>query len=221
MFSMLLVLCTTAQEVKIFKIKAGEVVGEVLKPEDIYRYPKFAPGTVVFKSGETASGLMNYNYLEGEINFVDVKGDTLALANAENIKLLTINKDSFYYYQGYLLALYNSKNFTLAKRQVIRLARADKAGAFDQSMPSASQSFGGFQSDFRMARYTVRENLTLALYTDYFIGDRFGKFTALNKKSLLKYTDNEKAVSEFLKSNDINFSKEDDLKKVIQFLQTL
>lgn len=43
----------------------------------------------------------------------------------------------------------------------------------------------------------------------------------LTKKSLLKYAENEKAVSASLSQNDINISKEENLKKVVEFIDTI
>jgi hypothetical protein len=210
-----------AQTPKTYNIKPGEEISDVLKNEDIYRYKDFTAGTVYFKNGSSGSALLNYNFLEGEMNFVDAKGDTMALDNVEEVKHIVISKDTFYYQKGFLASIYSSKNITLAKLEVIRMGRIDRAGAFDNKMPSGSQSYSNIQRDIRMRTGRAREYMTLTVVTDYYIGDKYDKFTLLNKKSLLRYTENEKAVSEFLNKNDINFSKEEDLKKVIEFLQTL
>ena len=215
-------LFSAAQE-KVYQIKPGEKISDVLTNEDIYLYPSFQVGRVFFKSGESAVGRMNFSFLTGEILFIDGKGDTLALDNEATIKQLFLAKDTFYFHEGYLKQLVAQEQWKLAQKQELRIVKQEKAGAYDQSMPSAAVSYTSIRmGNQQMDDLIVRENTTLMRQTDYFIGDKYNKFVLLNKKNLMKlFGKHEKKLETYLNDHPANFKKEADVRQLFAFLQTL
>ena len=61
LFLALLSLCSTtqAQEKEIINLQAGLTTAEALHGE-LYTYPQFKPGIVVFKNGKGGKSLLNY-----------------------------------------------------------------------------------------------------------------------------------------------------------------
>ena len=114
-----------AQE-KMFVVNPGQRILDVMSLHEIYHYPSFSPGTVYFNDGSTSGGLMNYNTLFGEMQFIDQKGDTLSFADMNKVRLLTINNDSFYYDHGYLQLVSSGAHYKLLQRQVVRQSSASK-----------------------------------------------------------------------------------------------
>src|SRR5690242_16240204 len=89
------------QEKKVFTIQPGQKMNEVLKQEDIYKYQKFVAGDIAFKDGTAGRSLLNYNYLFGEMQFIDAKGDTLSIGNTNAINTIQIGSDTFYFDKDY------------------------------------------------------------------------------------------------------------------------
>jgi hypothetical protein len=80
-FSILLGVAAIAQHPKTYTVPAGVEVKEIVPANEIYQFPEFLQGLVIFKDGKSAPGKLNYNRLRAEIQFIDPKGDTLSLAN--------------------------------------------------------------------------------------------------------------------------------------------
>ncbi|MFN2439425.1 MAG: hypothetical protein ABR503_09520 [Chitinophagaceae bacterium] len=74
-------LTLSAQEDKFFKIRPGQKIIDVIPQNELYAYSQFTPGTILFRSGKYARALINYNVLNETIQFIDPKGDTLAVAD--------------------------------------------------------------------------------------------------------------------------------------------
>jgi hypothetical protein len=85
-------------------IEAGRNVSDVLTPARIYKLPDFTDGKIIFRDGNWSRALLNYNYLNGEIEFINPNKDTLAIAKNQmlNIKQVTIDTITFVYNDGYL-----------------------------------------------------------------------------------------------------------------------
>ena len=72
-----------AQDSGTIFIAADKNVSEVLTPEKIYHYPQFTNGKIFFRDGTTSQARLNYNYLNGEIEFITQEKDTLAIAKEQ------------------------------------------------------------------------------------------------------------------------------------------
>ncbi len=62
-----------------------------------YYYPNFKKGKITFISGTASSGVINYNVLNEEIEFIVAKKDTLAFNDMYLIDMITVENDTFYY----------------------------------------------------------------------------------------------------------------------------
>ena len=55
----------------------------------------------------------------------------------------------------------------------------------------------------------------------YFLSGRFGQFYPATKKGFYElFPKNQKQIKEFLEKNEINFSKKDDLEKLLEYART-
>ena len=184
-----------AQDSLTIFIAADRPIEEVLTPKKIYKYAEFVPGKIFFRDGNFAEGKFNYNYLNGEIEFI--QKDTLAIAKQQmfNIKMMAIDKDTFFYDKGYLQQVVQTPLGKLLKRQIFVVAKREKIGAYNQpSSTSAIESYGSFTDNFGMMTpgLKVRENITLTLRSDYYFGDKYNVFLLANKKNVLKIYPNKK-----------------------------
>jgi hypothetical protein len=208
-----------AQDSLTIFIPADRLVSEVLTPKKIYKYSEFLPGKIFFRDGNFAEGKFNYNYLNGEIEFI--QKDTLAIVKQQmfNIKMMTVDKDTFFYDKGYLQQVAQTPAGKLLKRQMLVVVKREKIGAYDQptatssieSYSSFSDAYGTFNPNLK-----VRENITMVLRTDYFFGDRFNVFLFASKKNLLKAYPNKKdKIDKYLKQREVNFKNGEELKKLL------
>ena len=211
-----------AQDSLTIFIGADRNVSEVLTPNKIYKYPDFLPGRILFRNGTVADGKFNYNYLNGEIEFI--KKDTLAISKNQmlNIKTVTVAGDTFFYNKGYLQQVMLMPLGKLLKKQTLVVTKREKIGGYNQpSSTSAIESYGSFTDNF--GNFTpslkIKENITLALRSDYYFGDKYNVFLPANKKNLLKsYPGKANQINQYLKQHSVNFKKEADIKKLLAIL---
>ena len=116
-----------AQAQKRYIVKAGESPDEVIPGEAKYILPAFTEGTAFLRSGASVKQRFNYNYLLDEMQFLNVNGDTLAIADPALVKYISIDTLVYYYDKGYLRQITNTKSYKLAvKQQMIQIP--DKVG---------------------------------------------------------------------------------------------
>ncbi|MGN6616527.1 MAG: hypothetical protein ACTHJ5_05080 [Ilyomonas sp.] len=219
---LLLPVLNVSGQKKGYTVKAGDEISVSLPDSLKYIYPQFVLGTVHLRNGNFANALLNYNLLEGEMQFIDPKGDTLAIDNEATIRTVSINKDSFYYDKGYLQLVSYYPAIKLAKRESIDVTDELKMGGYGQtSSTSAITSISSIYRGTEVAKLNSRGELLLLKHTRYFIGDKFNNFIPATKKNIIKSFKVKDAIAEdFLKENKIQFNKEEDLEKLITFLQS-
>ena len=214
-----------AQDSTRFLIRADQFVSDVLTPEKIYQYPKFLRGKIKFRDETSTEALLNYNYLNGEMEFINLKSDTLAIAEHQMLNILRIilNKDTFYYHKGYLQQVLQTSVGILAKRQMLVVLKREKLGAFDQPASTTNvESMLYFRDYYGSITTTmkVRENITMVYRNEFFLGDNYYFFLPANKKNLLKLFPSRRAIlNNYLRENEVDFKNSGHLQKLFLFLK--
>ena len=206
-----------AQEKKSYKIKAGQELSDVLSFGDIYKYPSFKQSIVLFLNGNEGNGLLNYNFLNGEMEFISATGDTVALDDERTIKKIWIDEDTFYFDKGYMnvIAGYGTKK--LAKKQLLGVVDKKNLGAFDFPVSAGTENYGIYKN----VKLKAKADIIMMLEDFYYLGDR-QNFYPFNKKNLLKvYKRKESAITNFLNEQSIDFSNENDLRKLFNYLKNI
>ena len=208
-----------AQDSKPIRVKAGEDIYQKLAKE-IYLYPQFTQGTIYFRNGNTNLAYFNYNRMNGEMQFITDKADTLSVANEATIKYINVAKDSFFYSDGYLQLVIGNNAAKLARKQVIKIIDQQKIGAYDQpTSAGAITSYSSLNNDLRFYKLDIKQDVILGQQTTYFFGDKYNNFFRANKRNLLKnFSRKEKELNNYLKENSVDFNKEEDLAKLIVLL---
>jgi len=166
-----------------------------------------------------SAGKLNYSLLSEEILFISPTGDTLALDDKTSIRYITIEKDTFYYDDGFLELLENYNPVKLVVKQKIKFADKKKIGAFGTASSTIkTESDDTFLGDKRY-NFQIAEDLVFKKETEFYINDSSNNFLVVTKKNLIKVFPNKKDnIESFLKENNINLHLEKDLKKLMQFL---
>ncbi len=208
-----------AQKTKTFKVKPGEKVVDAIPKDDKYSYPEFMMGNVHYRSGEHYPAKLNYNSLFQEMQFIDSKGDTLSLVNAMTIKHIIINTDTFFYDKSYLKLLAAYGKIKLAGNELITFADRQKVGGFGEESSARIDTYKSLQVGPTFTELVAKEVLTFVKRTVFYLGDEFNHFKQASKKSLLDfYPSKSREIKNYLKENKVDFSNQDDLEKMIAFL---
>jgi hypothetical protein len=220
--SLFLTQALLAQQPRI-TIEAGKSVGEVITPAISFRYKEFKPGRILLKDDVLYEAKLNYNLFNGDIMFAAPGGDTLALVKEQmlNLKLVSIDTDLYVYNKGYLQIIKENKSWSLARKQKYFEISREKMGAYNLSAPTSSiDSYNSF-SDRSNLRHdlVVRENITLVLRTQYFIGDPYKFFLPATRKNFEKiFFKKRKALDSYLKEHEVDFKDEKQVTTLFLYL---
>jgi hypothetical protein len=211
-----------AQKKKSFKINPGERVTEKIPKDEIYSYPEFVSGKVYLINNTYSVAMMNYNSLFGEMQFINGKGDTLSLADEKMIKLIVIDKDTFYYDKGYLKLVLNEGDVKLANKKIITFANRQKLGGFGETSQGSIETYGVLSSQSYLKALVANEIITMVKESVFYIKNDLNNFRVINKKTLTDiYPNNEKDLKIYLKENKVDFSNEEDLRKMILYFKKI
>lgn len=189
-----------------------------------YRYPEFRPAKVYFIGNRTGKGNMNLSKLPHEMVFIDPKGDTLAIGSPESIAQIIIGADTFVFENKHWLEKvthYASGN--LLVKQTVKFINTEKKSAYGTYTSTGSSVSSADHDDGLTARkLLVDENRVYTLSSDYFLTTSKGKIVPANKKNFNEiFSGNRDRMEAFINENKINFSKGNDIKKLLAYLQTL
>lgn len=188
----------------------------------MYQYPQFIAGKAHFKNGGVTESRFNYNYLTNKILFIDLNGDTLELGLGENFEKITIQSDTFCYYKKeFLQQVSHAPSHNLFIKKSLHYSGSEKKGAYGgysatSSTSSISQVNVNNGSGFN--KLQADENLMYTFSHFYFISGKYGTFYPANKKGFYElFAKNEKEIKGFIESNKIDFTKQEDLEKLLNF----
>lgn len=157
---------------------------------------------------------MRYNVYKDEFEFITVKNDTLILDKLEDFKDLTfvatntkykllnyLNLDNKFQF-GYLIDVYQKKDFGLFKKENIGLTEEKIAKtSLEQNMPAKYYKSGDI--------YFLKTK------------EKIVEFPSSKKRLSKIFQDKKEAIETFVKENKIDFDKSTDKIKIIDFLSTL
>ena len=211
-----------AQTKKTFVVNPGEKLVDKVPLNEIYRYPEFTMAEITMKSGAVARAKVNYNSIFSEMQFIDVTGDTLSIADEKNIREIAVGKDTFYFAETWVELTNNYNTMKIARHKLIEMMNKEKIGAMGIPGFGAIETNSKSSMSQHLRDLVANEKLTYTERITYFIGDRFNHFSKANKKGLMKiYHSKEKEIEKYLQENKVDFNNEDDLKKLSAYLQTL
>ncbi len=157
---------------------------------------------------------MRYNVFKDEFEFISIKNDTLILDKIEDFKNLNfvstntnyklvnyLNQDEKFYY-GYLIDIYQKNNFGIFKKENITL------------------------TEEKIAKTTLEQNMPAKYYKSsdtYFLKskEKISEFPSTKKRLTKLFLDKKDIIETFLKENKIDFDKDSDKIKIINFLASI
>jgi hypothetical protein len=191
----------------------------------MYRYPEFISGKAFNKDSTITEAKFNYNYYTNEVLFIALKGDTLELTNGAEFDKITMGTDTFYYYDKQFVQQVTSQpSFNLFLKRSLKFNGSEKSGPYGTYSGSSSITSVDKIVDNRIGTVSLKidENLLYVFRDTYFVSDRFGQFYPATKKGFLRlFSKKGKELQEFLEKNEIDFSKREDLEKLLDHMRPL
>lgn len=217
--------CLYVHAQKQIRVKSDTDINRAIPMSDRYRYPQFMAGSVVYRNGVSGGGRLNYNRLLGEMQFIDNKGDTLALADEQNVAHVMIGPTRYYVNsgKGCLETISEHGPLKLARQTVFKSMRSEKKVAYGQSSGASSvATVQPYSNNSSVHRIEATGDQMVKEETTYFMIDQNERFHLLNKNTLYKvFPKHKKAIEAYLNEQSIQFSQEADLQKLLQFCSEL
>ena len=210
------------QTLESYTIKPDNNILDIIPFKAAFLYPAFTNGIVSFRDGRSIAGNLNYNLLIRAIQFIDGKGDTLALADENTIKQISITKDTFYYNDGYVKQIGNWISVKVAERDYFK-EFVQKPGSYGMSSAAtAANSINSVVVRGSTYRLNTDREMVMVKAKQYFIGNKYNEFVGADKKNLLKlFPKQKKDISDYLDKNVVDFTKSEDLTRLATFLHSL
>ena len=211
-----------SQKYEPVTVRAGMKVVDCFPFNERYQYKEFIAGRIQLNNGIVSDKMLNYDFLNGEMEYIKGK-DTLAIANAQEIRRIIVASDTFYYNKGAYLQLISGGALKVALKQYIKLKEVQKKDSYGTSSSgSATNSYGSLPTAGNFYKLVANEDMIFQRTLEYYLSDPQGGFVQYNKKNVLHlYPEHEKVIKDYLKSNKINFDKRDDLISLAGFLSNL
>ena len=195
-------------------------LNKILADSIRFHYPQFTQGTVFFRDGTTSGGVLNYNMVNSEMEFIAPKGDTLSLDNEATIKYIEIGNDTFFYDKIYLQLVEGNATAKLAKKEELKTSDIRKEGGYGGfSSTAAITTYSTLSSNGQATNLTQQQEIKVFKTTTYYLGDANNHFLPMNKKNAVKlFSKKQNAIEQYFKDTKISSNKEEDIAALIAFL---
>ena len=209
------------QDDKPIIVKKGTTLLDYVSPSERYLYTEFTTGKVLFKTIVYRGITLNYDYLNGEIEFLQ-NSDTLTIIDKKDLKSIIIAEDTFFYDNGYILQIKSGHPKIGLKESIEFKDYIKKDGIGSSSSAGANTSYSSITSGGGLHKLTADVDLIYRRTKVFYILSPEGDFDLYIKKNVFKmFPKNKEKIKSFLKSNNIKFDSEEDLLKLAKFLEAL
>jgi hypothetical protein len=214
----LLNICLFAQDNTLITVKAGTRILDYFPVKERYRYPDFSDGQLMFKNGKVSSGRFNYNFLSGEMEFLQSR-DTLSIINKRDISLVAVAQDTFFFNNGYIELIFGGP-VKVGLMKNFRLKEIQRKGAFGTTNRNSSlDAYNSVSLTGNFYQLIPNEDWVFQKTEKYYFSTSAKGFVQFNKKNVMEaFPQKEDAIKNYLKSNKIDFDSGKDLLKLADYL---
>jgi hypothetical protein len=167
---------------------------------------------------------MNYNVIYEEFFFINIKGDTLTLNNPEEVKMITIDNDVFYFAgKRFVKGDTTIGETKLAAATFFATVSKRKIGAYGTTTDAASDYYSSYVMPNESKLDLIPQVVTIVgKQQSLFIGNRFNQFQPVNKQSIFNlYAEKEKDLKKYLKDNKVDFSSRQHIINLVVYMNGL
>ena len=214
-----------AQESKQFTVGAGQAITDVLTKADIFMYPEFLKGLILYVDNTQSPATLNYNVFLGKMMFLGNRKDTLVITNAETVKWFILDLDTFVYQKEYYRYLAGNDQFRLLSKRYTKLVDVKKEGAYGSSNSTgAVDSYSSLSTNNSSKLYQLRvnEETVFSIRTEYYFKNSTNEPVQATKGNLFKmFPDKTDQIKSYLKTESIRFNKMEDMVKLSLYIQEI
>lgn len=211
----------SAQKDDLIIVKAGTKLLDYFPPSERYMYSDFTMGRIMLRNGGSSDRNLNYNYVAGEMEFIQ-KNDTLSIANKKEIKMILIAQDTFYYDKGYIEIIRNSQPKVGLKQSVEFKEIVNKDSYGNASSGSATTTYNSMPANGSYYKFTANKDMVFKKSLQYYLLTPGNRFILFNKNNVIElYPENKVKIKSYLKANKVKFDSREDIFKLADFLQTI
>lgn len=202
-----------------YPVNAGQSPGKVIPDSAKYLLPAFTEGTAFLRSGGSLPMRFNYNYLLDEMQFLNAKGDTMAIADPATLKKIVLDSIIFYFDKEYLKEIERAGNYKLAVWESLVQTPYKTEGAYGTKTASSSiESFSRIYANGKEFKLQVQKDVLFVKVVDFYMGDAYDHFSKANKKAFSNlFSLKKEELDAYIREEKINFNSEEDLKKLLYF----
>lgn len=212
-------ICLFSQEKNLITVKAGTKILDYFPVKERYRYPDFSVGQLMFKNGNFSYGRFNYNFLMGEMEFLQSK-DTLSIINKKDISFIVVAQDTFLYDNGYIELILGGP-LKVGLMQNFKLKEIQRKGAFGAVNRSSSiDTYNSMSLAGNFYELIPNEDWVFQKTEKYFLSTSERGFVQFNKKNVMEaFPQKEDVIKDYIKSNKIDFDSRKDLFQLVDYLR--
>jgi len=213
------------QSPNLVKVKVGDDPLKSIPVAERYRYKEFLSGFVFDQNGKpTAVSKMNFQLITGNLESISGKGDTVVMDNSDN-RYLNVQVRSEYFQHTkadeYFHILMKSESVKLVSKlrwMIIRRESVENEG-LRIAMSSQQQST---RRDPTTGRVILNEDLVYSKIMSFYLMDNEENVEFVGKASFAdSFPEHKKEIKAFINDNQIDFDKEQDLRKLFRYCTSL
>lgn len=206
-FILFFITSLSAQRTELIRVRGNDVPAFITKTK--YKFPTFTHAKIFLKNGEVASARINFDYFDQAVKYIGEQSDTLILTN-EDVEYISSSVDTFFYDKKFYEWIASSAAARLAMLRTYKLNNKQKVGAFGISSPTAKIESHDAILGVTHLDLGTNEEYVFSEQTTYFISKMDGNFVPATKKNISKIFP-KKDIENYIASNKLNISKQEDL----------
>lgn len=187
-----------------------------------YKYPSFTRAKVFFNDGDSAGGKLNFNYFNQLMQFADQKGDTVAIANENEVKFIVIALDTFFYNKVFYEWMATGPAARLAFKKTFKIVERQKLGAYNTGSPTDRVESLDAIREYGVHQLSVNEEYVFLKTKTYYLTNKIDNhFVEASKQNIFSlFPGKRKILESYFDTNKVNFKKEEDVVDLFVFLST-
>ena len=210
----------------VLRLKGGAAGEKSIPFAERYRYGQFRDGKILYQNGASANARFNYNIVLGEMQFIDQRGDTLAVASEPVVRMVGVGSDVFWFdrSQGFMELVGEETPVKLAVKHGLKTVKSERKGGYGQSSgTSAITNYQFYSSGNTSVRaLDIKGDVLLSKDKSFFLIDQNGRAWPANRASVLKvFSKQRDTLKTYLDRESIDFKQQDDMKKLLKYCSNL
>ena len=199
-----------SQDIELLRLRRFENVSQTSWRDQIYYFPQFQEGTIIYQTGFKLNQTLklNYNIYYERMEFIGEAGDTLGIEANKEIKLIEIGSHLFYhdYKSGYYEIL-STSSVSLAMQPKFRLGKTE---GNDGLLPFETRG-----AAMACDRYYYKQ-------VSYFFIDVKEQLFKASKASVLKlFPENKSFIRAYLIEKPVDFARKEDVIRLTNYCYQL